>query len=120
MKKSAKAVSIIGGADGPTNIFIAGSHKEKNIFRRIKSAYINRKYKRKRALAAKSIFPNPHTIEEVILYIKQQYSAFEADDSYYCYQKRKRDMKMALIQREKPELLGGDQQGRAGHFGSGN
>ncbi len=108
MKKSAKAVSIIGGADGPTSIFIVGRHKEKNFFRRIKSAYINRKYKRKRALAAKSIHPNPHTIEEVILYIRQQYSAFEADDSYYCYKERKRGMKMALIQREKPELLGGE------------
>ncbi len=108
MKKSAKAVSIIGGADGPTSIFIAGRHKEKNIFRRIKAACTNKKYKVKRALAAKSIVPNPHTIEEVILYIKQQYSAIEADDSYYCYNNRERGMKMALIQREKPELLGGE------------
>lgn len=108
MKKSAKAVSIIGGADGPTSIFIAGRHKEKNIFRRIKTACTNKKYKVKRALAAKSIVPNPHTIKEVILYIKQQYSAIEADASYYCYNNRKRGMKMALIQREKPELLGGE------------
>lgn len=108
MTKSAKSVSIIGGADGPTSIFIIGRQKEKNIFKRIKSAYINNKYKAKRALAAKSIVPNPHTIEEVILYIKQKYNAFEADDSYFCYQERKRGMKMALIQREQPELLGGE------------
>jgi len=35
MSKKASAVSVIGGADGPTSVFLIGG-KEKNIFRRIK------------------------------------------------------------------------------------
>lgn len=98
-------VSIIGGADGPTSIFIAG-RKEKNILTRIKMAFFNRKYKKKRALAEKSIVPNAHTIEEVIQYIGQRYNAVEADSSYPYYQSRKRSMKYDLIRRSHPELLG--------------
>lgn len=47
MKKSAGAVSIIGGADGPTSVFIAG-RTEKNIFKRFQMYIRNRKYRRKR------------------------------------------------------------------------
>ena len=100
-----KNVSIIGGADGPTSIFVVG-RKEKNILKRIKITFLNRQYKRKRALAAKSIVPDAHTIEEVIQYIQQRYSAVEADSSYPYYQSRKRSMKYDLIRRHNPELLG--------------
>ena len=67
-----KNVSIIGGADGPTSIFVVG-RKEKNILKRINITFLNRQYKRKRALAATSIVPDAHTIEEVIQYIMQDH-----------------------------------------------
>lgn len=104
-----KNVSIIGGADGPTSIFVVG-HKEKNILKRVKMAFFNKQYKRKRALAEKSIVPDAHTIEEVIQYIQQRYDAVEADCSYPYYQSRKRSMKYDLIRRHNPELLGEEQQ----------
>lgn len=103
--KRARAASIIGGADGPTAIFMIG-HKEKNIFRRIRFSLQNRKYKRKRASAAKSIIAAPHTIEEVIHYIVSRYGAVETDSQYPYYQERKRGMRYSLIQRCQPELLG--------------
>ncbi len=107
MKKSAQSVSIIGGADGPTSIFLVGSkYKDKNIFRRIKQEFLNRKFKKKRKFAEKSIVPDGHTLEETIQYMKQHYAAVEADSSYPYYEKCKSSMKYALIQREKPELLG--------------
>ena len=109
MAKSARSTTIIGGADGPTSIFLVGG-KEKNILKRIRTAFLNRKYKIKRKLAARSITPNPHTLEEVTAYLQQRYHAFEADESYRSYQERKRSMKMALIQRTRPELLDMEKQ----------
>lgn len=105
MGKAAKSYSIIGGADGPTSVFIAG-HKEKNIFKRIKMNALNKKNKKKRELAKKSIVPGTHTIEETIRYMKQRYSAVEANSSYLFYNERKKNMKYYLIQSEKSELLG--------------
>lgn len=103
--KRARAASIIGGSDGPTSIFIVGQ-KEKNIFRRIRFSLQNRRYKRKRASAAKSIIAAPHTIEEVIHYIVSRYGAIEAGSHYPYYQERKQGMRYSLIQRCQPELLG--------------
>jgi len=105
MGKAAKSYSIIGGADGPTLVFIVG-HKEKNIFKRIKMNVLNKKHKKKSELAKKSIVPGAHTMEETIRYMKQRYAAVEADSSYIHYKEWKKNMKYCLIQREKPELLG--------------
>lgn len=109
MKKAVSAASIIGGADGPTSIFLAG-RKEMNILQRVKSTFLNKKYKRKRARAERSIIPGAHTIEETIQYLEKRYHAVEADDSYPFYNSRKRSMKHQLIQRNQPELLGKEKQ----------
>lgn len=103
-KKCASAVSIIGGADGPTSIFIVGK-KEKNLFRRIKHALYQRKYRRKRKLAERSIVPGAHTMEETIRYAQERYGMAEANASYRYYEERKRNVKGSLISRKKPELL---------------
>lgn len=103
--KKAASTSIIGGADGPTSIFILG-RKEKNIFKRVKMYFNNRNYKRKRERAKKLIVPGTHTMEETIAYMKQQYGAVEPDSSYEYFKERKANMKYSLIQRLKPELLG--------------
>lgn len=112
MKKDVSAVSAIGGADGPTSIFLVG-RKEMNIWQHIKASFFNRKYIWKRARAEKtiaSLAPNAHTIEETIQYIRQRYHAAEADSSYPLYSSRKRSMKHQLIQRNQPELLGEEKQ----------
>ena len=108
-----KSYTVIGGADGPTSIFLAGSfkgHKEKNIIKSIKRKILNKKFDIKRKKAAKLIIPNAHTIEQTIQYIKQHYHAVEADYSYPYFNERKLNMKYLLIRREKPELLGEDKK----------
>lgn len=104
-----KSYTVIGDADGPTSIFLAGNfkgHKEKNIIKIIKRKILNKKFNIKRKKAAKLIVPNPHTIEQTIQYIQHHYYAVEADCSYPYFNERKLNMKYLLIRREKPELLG--------------
>lgn len=107
--RSAKAVTVIGGADGPTSIFLAGSlhgKKEKNIIRRVKNRLQQARYERKRMAVQKSITAGAHTMEELMLYIRQRYQACEAGESYPDYFQRKRQMKHELIRLFAPELLG--------------
>ena len=49
-QKSKNGVSIIGGADGPTSVFIAGHSKKQPLKLRIKNSIY--RYKRKKQLAA--------------------------------------------------------------------
>lgn len=103
MGKNAASCQIIGGADGPTTVFIAG--KEKNLRRRIIRALQDRKNRRKRDKAGRSIVPGTHTVQEVILYAKERYGMVEMDSSYRGYEERKRSRKQNLIYRKRPELL---------------
>ncbi|NBH83386.1 hypothetical protein D7X88_11365 [bacterium C-53] len=111
MSKVARAVSVIGGADGPTSVFLIGPGKEKNIFKRMKMEYGNWKYRRRRQAVEKTIKPGMHTVGDTILYIKKQYGAVEAGKADrtchdHDYNERKLDFKYSLIQRSRPELLG--------------
>lgn len=45
MGKAAKSTTIIGGADGPTSIFLAGG-KERNIWKRIRNNLRTKKFRR--------------------------------------------------------------------------
>lgn len=103
MRRRAASCQMIGGADGPTSVFIAG--KEKNLRRRISRALRDRKNRRKRDKAGRSIVPGTHTIQEVILYAKERYGMVEMDSSYRGYEERKRSRKQNLIYRKRPELL---------------
>lgn len=106
-KKAASAVSVIGGADGPTSIFLVGSgRRERNIFKRFRMWRQSKKYQKKRERAGRRIVPNSHTMEELIRYVAERYGAVEADAAYPYYEERKNGMKYCRIQREKPELLG--------------
>lgn len=101
---SASAVSIIGGADGPTSVFLIG-RREKNPFRRMKHAALNGKYRRKRRIAERSIVPGAHTMQETLQYAKERYGFAEADSSYRYYEDRKRSFRHGQIYRKRPELL---------------
>ncbi len=70
MGKRAEAVSIIGGTDGPTSVFIVGKGKEKRSIWQRMQAYF---YRRKKDGVKKSIIANPHTLEETIAYIREVY-----------------------------------------------
>lgn len=104
MKKEAEAVSIIGGADGPTSVFIAGRlSKKRSIKRRVRQCIY--KYRRKRA--EKRICANPHTLKEVLAYADKKYHVVEMPKTQRKYAEQYASAKEALIIMHKPELLGG-------------
>lgn len=102
MGKNAKSVAIIGGADGPTSVFIAGKQGKPKLSQRIKNYF----YKKKRAKAERKIIANPHSIEEVIAYIKSKYDIREVMQDEYSYLEERNSLKESLIIKYKPELLG--------------
>ena len=97
-----EAVSIIGGSDGPTSVFVAGRKNGVPIKHRIK----NQIYKWKGKRAAKKIAPGERTLAEVVAYAVEKYHAVEADIIHRKYAAQKNCLKESLIGRYKPELLG--------------
>ena len=102
MGKGAGSVSIIGGADGPTSIFIAGKGSKVNLTTRIQNYF--RKLKRNRL--KKQITVNPHTLEEVVELLKREYGAVEVSQQSFNYQEQRKCLKASLVMRHRPDLLG--------------
>lgn len=109
MKKTAHSVSIIGGADGPTSIFLAGkdSNQESRMLH-IKHSYQRWIYRRKRKRAITQIKAQSHSLPETVQYFTKQYHAVEKDCASPIFEERNEHMRYLLIQREKPELIGAD------------
>lgn len=78
-KKSKTSVSIIGGADGPTSVYIAGRTGKKII----KAKIWNYIYKFRRNKAEKQIVAEAHTLEEVVAYAIDTYHAVEVNKEPY-------------------------------------
>ena len=74
-QKSKNAISIIGGADGPTSIFIAGHSKKQPLKIRIKNSI----YRYKRKKVEKTIVANPHSLSETVQYAKEKYELTVSD-----------------------------------------
>lgn len=70
---SSEALSIIGGADGPTSVFIAGKSGKKPLKVRVKRFF----YTHKRKWVEKRIVPGAHTLQEVVAYAIEKYQAVE-------------------------------------------
>lgn len=106
MKKQKNSCTVIGGADGPTSIFLLGKKTKQSLRIRIKQTCMQRRYQRRRQKAIKTITADPHTLDEVITYLTEKYSAVElpADDRRYMRQRK--ECKASLIQKFSPELLG--------------
>lgn len=101
MGKEKNNVAIIGGADGPTSIFVAGESDKKPLKIRIEE----RMYGYRRGRAEKKITANVHTLEEVAAYAKDKYGIEEIDESRIEYQEEYGNLKESLIIRKKPELI---------------
>lgn len=100
--KNATAISIIGGADGATSVFLAGRTGKKSLKMRIQ----NYKYRCKSKKAKKKIAAGTHTLEEVAAYARKHYDAVEVDMSQRRYTEQRKNLRESLILRYKPELLG--------------
>lgn len=103
MKNKCKnVVSIIGGADGPTSIFLAGRSGKRSLKMRIQ----NYKYRCKSKRAKKRIVAGTHTLEELVTYAMDCYDAIEVNVSQRKYVEQRKNLKENLILQHKPELLG--------------
>ena len=102
MGKGAGSVSIIGGADGPTSIFIVGKGGRVKLTTRIQNYF--RIIKRNRI--KKQITANPHTLEEVVEWLKREHGAVEVSQQSHNYMEQKQFLKASLIMRRRPDLLG--------------
>ena len=101
-QKSKNAISIIGGADGPTSIFIAGHSKKQPLKIRIKNSI----YRYKRKKVEKTIVANPHSLSETVQYAKDKYELTETAPADREYIEQIKCLKESLILQYEPELLG--------------
>lgn len=106
-KNSASAIGIIGAADGPTSIFIAGKVNGRKLpfFKRMKQKWNLCHYKKRRAKVEKFIEANPHTLDEVMQYMQKKYGAVEISSDAKKYLHQRKYLKESLILRFQPELL---------------
>lgn len=101
-QKSKNGVSIIGGADGPTSIFIAGPSEKQPLKVRIKNSI----YRYTRKKVEKTIVANPHSLSETVQYAKEKYGLTETAPGDREYIEQIKCLKESLILQHKPELLG--------------
>lgn len=103
MKRNRKsAVAIIGGADGPTSIFIAGRTQKRPLKARIRNII----YKYRRKIAEKKVVAGAHTLDELVYYAMNSYNLIETNPTEMrCIEQRK-NLKERLILQYKPEVLG--------------
>lgn len=100
IEKSSGAVSIIGGSDGPTSVFIAGKRKKTIKQRLHKWSYEKRKKKCERL-----ILPGTHTMDEVIAYAKNTYELTEVERDSKEYQLQFKELRASFIMLYEPQLL---------------
>lgn len=99
---STGAVSIIGGADGPTSVFIAGKYQKQSLKLRVQQAI----YRHKRKEVEKTIVADPHSLVETVQYAKKKYKFTEVAPTDREYLEQRKCLKESLILQHKPEVLG--------------
>lgn len=72
---SSGTIGIIGGAEGPTSIYIGGKKKRIPLKNRIR----NKIYRWKRNRVARKITAGARSLEEVVSYAMKKYNAVEAE-----------------------------------------
>lgn len=100
--KCKSSISIIGGADGPTSIFVAGPTQKMSIRGKVRNGI----YRISRKMAEKKVTADPHTLEEVVQYAFEHYHFAETDSTAENYMEQRKNLKESLIIQHKPEALG--------------
>lgn len=101
IEKSAGSVSIIGGSDGPTSIFLAGRSK-RSLKQKIKRKFLALR----KEWCALWIKPGAHSMEEVVIYAKERYGFSECSKEDGEYLRQYEDLRCSFILMHQPELLG--------------
>lgn len=101
IEKTAGSVSVIGGSDGPTSVFLVGKNK-KTIKQRIQK----RIFEMRKKLHSKRIKPGTHTMDEVICYTKEKYGFEEIAKDTREYLEQHDSLRTSFMMQYAPELLG--------------
>lgn len=101
IEKSSGCISVIGGSDGPTSVFLAGK-KKKSLKQRVHKRIFEMRKKR----YARGIKPGTHTMDEVMNYLTEQYGMTQMSKDSKTYQMQYDNLKMSFIMQHAPELLG--------------
>ena len=102
MEKSANSVSVIGGADGPTSIFLLKKNAKLTLRHKIQRT----KKKIKRFYVGKTLSCESHSLDEVIEYIVNRYRFAEVDKDAEEFAEEYKQMRASFIIQYAPELLG--------------
>lgn len=100
-KKRAVAIDIIGGADGPTSVFIVGRGKQ-TLSQRLRKKRFQMRKKR----IEKQITEENHTMEEVCRYLTEACGFTELSREAREYRRQYESMRAALLMQHRPWLLG--------------
>lgn len=101
-QKHSKAISIIGGADGPTSVFLAGKLKKHTW----KQKFWKLTYKIKRWYVEKTITNKNHSIHQVGKYIIKKYGFVEVDAKSPEYLEEYQELRASFLVQYAPQLLG--------------
>lgn len=102
MKKTAQAASIIGGADGPTSVFIV----KKNARLTLRQKLERFKNRRKRVYVERTIRSGSHSLDEVMEYLVTRYGFAEIEKDSAEATEEYRQMRASFLIQYAPELLG--------------
>jgi hypothetical protein len=101
--KEKTEINIIGGADGPTSVFVVENDK-RNIT--IKQKIYKFRYDIKKARVEKYIKAEPHSMEDVESYLKSVYGFTEIDPDSDRYKDEYIQVRASFIMQYASELLG--------------
>lgn len=102
MGKSASAVSVIGGADGPTSVFLL--KRDQKLTLRQKMQRI--KYNIKRTYVEKTLKSGGHTLDEVMTYLVKAHGFVELDKDSDEMREEYSRMRASFLIQHAPKLLG--------------
>lgn len=97
-----EAVTIIGGADGPTSVFVNKRDAKLNLKQKI----ARWKHNRKKAFIERTLKPNSHTLDEVMECLVNIYGFVELDADSDEVREEYIEMRASFIIQYAPELLG--------------
>ena len=102
MKKIASAVSVIGGTDGPTSVFLLKKNAKLTLRQKIQRT----KNKINRFYVGKTLSCESHSLDEVMEYIVNRYGFVEVDKDSGEFAEEYQQMRASFIIQYAPELLG--------------
>ncbi len=105
--RAAAAVTVIGGSDGPTSIFLAGKFggRKGNPLRRFRDQWRGRRMQKRRARVMGALCPKPHTPDELVRYIRRKYHATELAPDSRRAKEGYRSHKCAIAWKEQKDRL---------------